>query len=173
MDEMVLGEADIAFGERDPRKRGRVLLVALLSLLFIAGAGLAAWQLTRPQGDTGSYLIPQGDMTDEEAQEMLDSQAELSRITVSLRPSQELVDGRLHVNFVVVPGNNNFSERLEIEQDGEIVYKSGIVEPEHVIEWGDAPRAREGAATATVYAVDAQGLDFGNPVSVEVEIVEG
>lgn len=154
----------------DRTQDARILIIAILILIALLGAGGLVWWSVQPKGDTGSYLIPIGDMTDDEAQSMLDRQAELSRITVSLRPVQELVDGRLHVNFVVPSGNNNFSERLEVEQDGRVVYRSGIVEPEHVIEWGAADGAHAGAATATVYAVDTAGNDFGNPVSVEVEI---
>ena len=151
----------------------KVLVSVLVALAALTGGVLCLWWSSQPQGDTGSYLIPQGAMSDEEAKAMLDRQAELSRITVSIRPVQELVDGRLHMNFVVPSGNNNFSERLEIEQDGHSVYRSGVVKPGHVVEWGSARQAHAGGATATVYAVDAGGKDFGNPVSVEVEIAEG
>ena len=157
-------------------RRRTAVFVAMVALIVMAGAaGLVAWRFVQPQspGDTGSYLIPQGSMSDDEARAMLDRQADMSRITVSLRPKPELVGDQLHVNFVVPEENNGFSERLEIEQDGAEVYRSGIVQPGHVVEWGDAPAARAGSATATVYAVNASGVDSGNPVSVEVEIVEG
>ena len=151
----------------------RAAVAALAAIVLMGSLTAHLWWGGDAGGDTGSYLIPQGTMSDEEARAMLDRQAELSRITVSIRPVQELVDDQLHMNFVVPAGNNNFSERLEIEQDGRIVYRSGIVEPEHVIEWGDVAGAHAGAATATIYAVDADGFDFGNPVSVEIEISEG
>lgn len=155
------------------RKRSALPFALVLCAIGLVVAGGFAWWLAQPRGDTGSYIIPQGDMTDEEARSMLDEQVERSRITVSLRPTQELTrDGRLHVNFVVVADNNGFSERLEIEQDGHVVYASGVVEPEHAIAWCDAPSAHAGPATATVYAVGSDGLDSGNPVSVEIEIVD-
>lgn len=168
-------QPDYAPTHRKPTKRRwpKVVAVLVIVLLLALACCLAIGYVNQPKGDTGSYLIPQGDMTDEQAREMLDAQAEASRITVSLRPEPELVDGQLHVNFVVVPGNNEFAERLEVEQDGAIVYRSGIVQPQHVIEWGSAPTAHAGLAVATVYAVDGSGNDFGNPVSVEIEIVEG
>ena len=105
---------------------------------------------------------------------MLDRQTDASRITVSIRPVEKLdADGTLHMNFAVVEPNNGLSERLEIEQDGRAIYRSGVVPPGNVIREGKAIGAHAGAATATVYAVDQTGADRGNPVSVEVEIVEG
>jgi hypothetical protein len=159
--------------QTEEKRRRRWLLIGLLLILLITGSSLVMWWMIQPRGDTGSYLIPQGTMTDEEAFALVEEQAENSRITVSLKPAPELVDGQLHVNFFVTEDNNSFSERLEIEQDGAVVYRSGIVEPSHVIEWVDAPDAQVGAAVATIYAVDESGSDFGNPISIEIEIVEG
>ena len=125
-----------------------------------------------PEGETGSYLIPKGDMSDEEAQRMLDEMTEKSRITVSLAPEMRLRDnGDMRVNLVVPEGNNGLSERLEVEQDGRVVYRSGVVPPGNRLEWGSNSQAHEGDATATVYAVQDEA-DFGNPVSVEVTIVK-
>ena len=151
----------------------RWLLIGLLLIIVLTGSALVAWWMAQPRGETGSYLIPQGAMTDEEAFALVEEQAESSRITVSIKPAPELVDGQLHVNFFVPEDNNSFSERLEIEQDGRVVYRSGIVEPSHVIEWATAPDAYAGSAIATIYAVDETGIDFGNPISIEIEIVEG
>lgn len=91
---------------------------------------------------------------------------------MSMAPEMVLRDnGELRVNLVVPEGNNGLSERLEIEQDGKVVYRSGVVIPGNRLEWGKDSTAHEGAATATVYAVRDEA-DFGNPVSVEVEIVK-
>ena len=158
--------------QRDVRRNRRRLLAAVLLCLMAAAGGLLAWFALQPAGDTGSYLIPQGTMSDEQAQQMLDEQADKSRIQVSLRPVQELKDGKLHVNFVVAADNNGFAERLEIVQDGLLVYASGIVQPNHTLSWVEAPAAHPGDATATVYAVGDNGEDFGNPVSVEVSIAQ-
>ena len=153
------------------RKR-KIWPFAILAVVLCAAIAGVVWWQTQPQPDTGSYIIPQGDMTDEEAQAMLDEQAEKSRITVSLSPNPTLKDdGQLRVNFIVVEPNNGYSERLEIEQDGAIIYRSGVVEPGHKIEWGQSVNAHVGGAVATVYAVDDDDLDHGNPISVESEII--
>ena len=155
------------------RKTG--LWLAVLGGLLVTAAGTCLWfalSILPAQGDTGSYLIPKEQMSDEEAQEMLDDMAEKSRITVSLAPSMRLAeDGRLRVNFIVMEPNNGLSERLEVEQDGAVVYRSGVVEPGNMIEWCQSHGAHVGNATATVYAVSGES-DTGNPVSVEVQITE-
>ena len=146
------------------------LVIALVVLLLLS----LGWCTQRSEGDTGSKIYPIGSMSSAEAQEMLDEQTESSRITVSLSPAMRLLsDGSLRVNFIVDEPNNGLSERLEIEQDGEIVYASGAVEPGYAIEWCQAPAAHTGSAIATVYALDGKGHDHGNPISVEVSIVNG
>lgn len=149
------------------------LLCILLVLAIGAGAGAAWWLFGQPaQGDTGSRVIPKGNMSDEEAQALVDEMAEKSRITVSIAPKMLLRDnGTLRVNLIVPEQNNGLSERLEVMQDGKTVYRSGVVEPGNRLEWGQSSEAHAGNATATVYAV-ADGVDSGSPVSVEVEIVQ-
>ena len=152
----------------------RIIVVALLLLLLAALAVCISIAVngSRATGDTGSYLVAQGSMTSAEAQEMLDEQTDASRITVSVAPFMRLKDdGSLRVNFIVEEPNNGFSERIEIEQDNQLVYSSGSVKPGFAIEWCQAPNAHVGPAVATVYALENEGGDYGNPVSVEVEIV--
>ena len=156
------------------RRKVNLWPVALVSLLVaVTGAFLLIALLSLPaQGDTGSYIIPKEQMSDEEAQEMLDEMAEKSRITVSLAPNMRLTeDGQLRVNFIVMEPNNGLSERLEVEQDGAVVYRSGVVSPGNMIEWCQSQGAHAGSAIATVYAVSGED-DTGNPVSVEVQITE-
>ncbi len=151
-----------------------VLIVAILLVIAVcSGAGLAWWFSHQSvQGDTGTYFIPKGSMSDEEAQNFVNKMAEQSRITISLAPQMSLRnDGSLRMNFVVVEPNNGLSERLELEQDGTCVYRSGVVDPGHRIEWGHAEAVHAGSATATIFAV-SDGVDSGSPVSVEVEIVD-
>lgn len=159
-------------------KKSKTFLIALTIavLLFLAGVvGYSIYtkgNLHSEAERAGSYLIPQGEMTDDEARAMLDEQVEKSRITVSLSPNMVLKeDGTLKVNFIVAKPNNGLSERLEVTQNDKIVYKSEIVNPGYKIEWGQSNGASTGDAIATVYAVDENGQDSGNPVSVEVKIV--
>ena len=162
-------------GELIQRRSKQRILTAALALLCLALLVLcasAALSATRAKGDTGTYIIPQGSMTSAEAQAMLDEQVEASRITVSIAPVMRLGnDGLLRVNFIVEKPNNGLSERLEIEQDGRVVYASGAVDPGFAIEWCQTAGAHIGPAIATVYALDGNGDDSGNPISVEVEIV--
>lgn len=159
-------------GARVMEGRRRWVIIAVSAALVVIALMLCA-RCSAPRGvDEGIRIIPRGSMSAAEAQQMLDEQVEASRITVSLSPQPELQDGRLRVNFAVIEPNNGISERLEIEQDGRVVYRTGTVAPGYVVEWGNAPDAHAGAAVATVYAVHESGADFGNPVSVEIEIVE-
>lgn len=161
-------------------KKKKSVFPILLIPLGLLSAGLAGWFIASqpkpnqfPEGDTGTYMIPQGEMTDEEAQQLVNDMAERSRITVSLAPEMALKeDGSLRVNLVVPEGNNGLSERVEVEQDGKVVYQSGVVRPGNRLEWGNGTQgAHAGSATATVYAI-SDDADFGNPVSVEVTITE-
>ena len=156
--------------QRSRRRKHRTWLAAIAAAAAAAAltAGIIAG--IQPQGDIGSAVYPMGDMTHEQAQAMLDEQTARSRMTVSLQPEPRLRDGSLYLNFTVPEDNNGWAERIEVEQDGALIYKSGIVQPGYAIGWADAPAAHAGPALATVYAVDSEGGDHGNPVSVEIEI---
>lgn len=156
------------------RRKHRIwpIIACFLVAAAIAGAAIAAYNLAQPKDESGSYLIPQGEMSDEEAQALVNEMAEKSRITISVAPYMKLQDdGALRVNFIVPSDNNGLSERIEIEQDGKVVFKSDIVKPGYKLEWGSSNGAHVGEATATIHAVDASGGDSGNPISVEVQIV--
>lgn len=162
------------------RKKTKIIpiLLALLAVMLAAAAIVIALNpelINKPDENpnTGAFLIPQGDMSDEEAQALVDEMAEKSRITVSLAPNMVISDdGRLRVNFVVPEGNNGLSERLEVTQGDTVIAKTSPLAPGYMVEWIETDRRPEiGEAVATVYAV-TDGNDTGNPVSVEVEIVE-
>ena len=157
---------------RSRSRRELAIRIAITTAAAAAAAALAlfAYALLQPKGDTGSVIYPQGNMTRQAAQAMLDEQTAKSRITVSLQPTPRLRDGRLYLNFTVVDDNNGWAERVEVMQGDTLIYKSGIVQPGYAVTWVDAPDAHEGHAVATVYAVDEEGKDHGNPVSVEVDI---
>lgn len=117
-----------------------------------------------------THVIEQGTMSDSEAQALVDARATSSRMLISLAPDMKLDDGRLRVNLIVPEDNNGIAERVEIVQDGEIVFASESVLPGSSLEWADAPDAHEGAALAMVHAVNDKGSDFGSAVCVEVSI---
>ena len=161
--------------KRNDRLRRLTPFVAV-ALFLLTGVGLLSvwWVLAHPTADTGSRIVWMGSMDAEEARVAHDEQVKKSRITVSLSPvpAFDSQTGDLRVNFIVAPDNNGFAERLEVEQDGRLIYASGIVQPGYQIEWAHVPEAHFGPATATVYAVDDKGNDHGNPVSAEVSVVE-
>ena len=155
------------------RRGESVRYSAVMALVIIAIIGVGFLVAPVRGSDTGSVLIPQGGMTDEEAQALVDEQAKNGRITISIAPTPQIdADGNLRVNFIVPAPNQGLSERLEIMQGGNVVYESGAVDPGYMIEWASAPQVVAGPAVATVYAVSDAGADVGNPVSVEIEVVE-
>ena len=139
-------------------KRRRHLLIPFLVVLLVAaiggGAGTVWWAINQT------------------AQNLNDDENGYGRINVSLASDMSLVEGgALRVNFIVTEPNNGFSERLEVEQDGQVVYRSAVVDPGYKLEWGQTSGAKPGAAVAAVYAVK-NGMDIGAPTRVEVEITE-
>ena len=157
------------------KQRPRISMIALIALLAVIASACVLYAFNAPQGnasDTGSAIIPMGTMTQAQAQAMLDEQTEQSRIHISIAPKPQIAeDGSLQVNLIVPEENNGYAESLAIEQDGQVVYESGTVQPGHVLEWAHETNAHRGAATAIIRAVDADGNIHGNPVAVEIEIV--
>lgn len=151
-------------------------MIALIALLTFVAAACVLYALNAPRqtaSDTGSAIIPMGNMTQTQAQAMLDEQTEQSRIHISIAPKPVLTtNGELQVNLIVPEENNGYSERLVIEQDGKVVYESGVIRPGHVLEWARDVQAHAGRATAVIWAVDGNGSDHGNPVAVEIEITD-
>lgn len=153
-------------------KRKRRIVIILIILLLLLLLALLAWRLLLPQGTAGSRIVPSFTSDVAEAQAALDESVQKSRITVSLipNPTLDVQTGTLALNFVVSPDNNGFAERFIIEQDGRTVYESERVLPGFALATVQVPEAHVGAATATVFAVDDDGNDYGNPVSVELVI---
>ena len=148
--------------------------ILLIAVLMAIAAACVLYALSMPghdASDTGSAIIPMGNMTQAQAQAMLDEQTERSRIHISIAPKPALAqDGSLQVNLIVPEENNGYSERLVIEQDGQVIYESGAIQPGHMLEWAHDTKAHAGTATAIIWAVDTYGNDHGNPVAVEIEI---
>lgn len=161
---------------RDPKRGRRKVFVLILLCGAILAILLAMFLCSRtPGGAEGMRLLPTEALAADDMRSLLDESTRKSVMTVSLRPHPPLdeTSGALGINFKVDPDNNGLSERFEIEQNGEIIFESVIVEPGHGLEEIYVPKAALGPAVATVYGVDKEGGDHGNPVSVEIEIVEG
>ena len=102
-------------------------------------------------------------MSDDEIQAELDRQVEASRMTISVAAKPQLRDGCVRVN-VVNARNSRFGQLFTPEQDGKVLYESGVVDPGKTVEWVDAADAHAGEATITVSAADAKtGKPTGNP----------
>ncbi len=159
--------------ERKRQKRKRRIFIIILFLLLLLLC-LIAWFFltTKSEAIAGTRIFYQGDMNATEAQAFIEEEMEKSRITVSLFPTPTLDQDTksLDINFVVEEGNNGFSERFELEQNGRLIYHSAVIPPGHCLESIEVPDAEVGDATVTVYAVDKNGSDHGNPVSVEVTL---
>lgn len=166
-DEEILGST-----QKRRKRRRKCIGVALLFVALVLVIGVFVWWLSVPRVAAGSRIIPTFTSDVNEAQAVLDDYAQQSRITVSLipYPSFDEETGTLALNFVVSDENNGFAERFVIEQEGQIVYESECVQPGYALETIEAPRIHVGQATATVYAVDEQGNDCGNPIAVELDI---
>lgn len=135
------------------RKTARVALTVLLALCLVGIGALAAWHFLAPKADAGATVTSYDGMTDEEIQAELDRQVEASRMTISVAAKLQLKDGRVRVN-VVNAQDSRFGQLFTLEQDGKVLYKSGVVDPGKTVEWVDAKDAHTGEATITVSAAD-------------------
>ncbi|WP_293844075.1 hypothetical protein [uncultured Parolsenella sp.] len=154
------------------RRPVRIVLAVLLALCLVGAGALAAWHFLAPKADAGATVTSFEGMSDDEIRAELDRQVEESRMTISVASKPQLQNGRVRVN-VVNAQDSRFSQIFTLEQDGKVLYQSGIVSPGNTVEWVDAADAHTGEATITVSAADAEtGKATGNPQSVTVEIVE-
>ena len=140
------------------RKAARIALTILLALCLVGIGAVAAWHFLAPKADAGATVTS------------FDGQVEASRMTISVAAKPQLQNGRVRVN-VVNAQDSRFGQLFTLEQDGKVLYKSGVVDPGKTVEWVDAEDAHAGEATVTVADTET-GKATGNPQSVTVEIVE-
>lgn len=154
------------------RRATKVVLTILLAACLVGAGALVAWHFLAPRADAGATVTSFEGMSDDEIRAELDRQVEESRMTISVAAKPQLQNGRVRVN-VVNAQDSRFSQIFTLEQDGKVLYQSGIVSPGNTVEWVDAADAHAGEATITVSAADAEtGKATGNPQSVTVEICE-
>lgn len=100
-----------------------------------------------------------------------DEGAEARRLRESVSTEMALrPDGQLRLGVTVPTDNLGLSERIEVEQGGELVYSSRILSPGESLDWVPADGANPGGARVNVYGILGD-RDYGKPVTVEVEIV--
>ena len=160
-----------------PKKSKNKLAIILLSLLLcasLAGIGCLLYQnFNKSSGDAGATVTSYEGKSKEEIQALLDKQTEDSRMTISVNSQPSLKDGKLRVN-VINDADNRFYQSFKLEQDGKVLYESGVIKTGETVEWCDAPDAHTGDATITVQALNKDTTKAsGNPQSVQVSIVQG
>ena len=114
----------------------------------------------------------EGTPSESRNQEKKNQEERMTRLSDSIGSRMPLdQDGRIDLGLVVPDDGTNISERVEVIQDGRVIYGSRIVRPGEALSWVPADEAHAGKATAVVYGIVGDD-DYGEPVIVEVEIVD-
>ena len=159
-------------GSSTKKKVAKAILVILVALLLLGAGAVAYKTYFEPKEDAGATITSFEGMSAEEIQAELNRRAEESRMTISVAAKPELQDGKVHVN-VINEEDSRFDQRFTLEQDGKLLYGSGIIKAGKTVEWVEAEGAHAGEATITITAVDKEsGKPSGNPQAVTVQIVE-
>lgn len=159
-------------GSSTKKKVAKAILAILIALLLLGAGAYAYKTFFEPKEDTGATVKSYEGMTDEEIQAELDRLAEESRMTISVNAKPKLEDGKVYAN-VVNDKESRYDQRFTLEQDGSVLYASGIVVAGKSVEWVEAEGAHPGDATITVAAVDKEsGKTSGNAQAIQVQIVD-
>jgi len=163
-----------------------VVIVALMAAVTVwaclYSSGMQEAAASERTHENTTHIIAQGDMSDREAQAMLDKQARESRIIASVAKEVKMDEaGRLHLNMRVIDGEddaypgytNNLDQRIWIVQDDEVVYESNVIHRGDVLEWTTPTEATVGIAYAHIQGVNEEGNDSGNAVVIPVTIKRG
>lgn len=124
-----------------PRKRGAAFWIAVVvAVIAIAVAVLLALQMCEKQGSLRDPNQASGQLsgkTEAEIQAELDRVVEEGMFNISIASVVEFADGTSEGDLRIenVPGNR-YLMQVDIVDDatGEVIYKSGIVEPNHHIQ---------------------------------------
>ncbi len=152
--------------------RARRILIALVLVMTLAGAGVLVAGLLGDRGLTGAILgQAQEGKTREEIQAELNQELADNMMTVSVLPSPRLSSaGMLTVGFEN-DKSNKFNQRFTLSQGDEIVYESQAIRPGERIDAVRVDGVREGEATIEVQAVDPEsGDNHGSPTAVQVTV---
>lgn len=123
-------------------KRRRRIIVAAISLIVIAAVGVGAYLYFNPLENGGRYHNPNADLgqldgkTPEEIQEELNRVVDEGMFNISIAEVLSFPDGTSEgdVRIENVPGNRYLMDvSITLDETGEVVYESGIIEPNHHI----------------------------------------
>lgn len=159
-----------------------VLAAALGVWAYLYSAGSQSAHATERTHENTTHIIAQGDMSDKEAQAMLDEQARSSQIIASVAKEVKIDEsGRLRLNMRVIDGEdasnpgyvNNLDQRIWVVQDDAVIYESDIVKRGNTLEWTTPTEATPGIAYAHIQGVTEDGNDSGNAIVIPVTIKRG
>lgn len=155
------------------RKIGRIgqivaLIILLLCILFLG------WKVLQfGKADEGAVVTQYEGMTREEIQAELDRTVRENMMTVSVAPTALLDEnGDVAVN-VINEESNRFPQRFSLFQDGEVVYRSGTIDPGKTVSSCHPDHISAGPAVIEIQALDPESSeDHGSPTRVDISIVE-
>lgn len=165
------------------KKRKRVIIVIVLLLIAIA-AGALAWLYTcsnvdmpgKPRNLNAELGMLDG-KTDAEIQAEMNRVVDESMFDISIASTMEFPDGASEGDIRIenVPGNRYLLECQLIETEtGDVLYESGILEPNHHISKGKLLKDLEAgvySALAVFTALDPDTEDEVGKSNVEVTII--
>lgn len=174
-----------ALAQKRARRRRRVI-VAVCSLLLLAAVGAGAWFfLLNPADEAGNgrYHNPNAELGQLDGKSPEEIQAELNRVVedgmfnISIAEVMSFPDGTSEgdVRIENVPNNKYLMNVVvKLDETGEEVYESGILEPNHHITKGtlkvDLDKGTY-AATAVFSALDPETEAVVGQAAAEVTIM--
>ena len=142
-----------------------VLLLMVIGLLIFLlprpGGGARSPRNTPPMRDANAAIGQYEGKTDEEIQAELNRIVEEGMFNISINPEIVMESGSADAELRIenVPGNQHLmSVEITLDDTGEVIYKSGLIEPNYHIQSAPLDKTLAAgiyAAAATFYAHDA------------------
>lgn len=155
-------------------KKHRFILIGIIIVALILGvvAGVAGFMYFNGQQEDKPVLFEGTDYTgwsEEDIRADLDRKAKELQMSVSVAETVDLYGNNARLNFIN-DADNNFGQIFKVQQNGSVLYESGVVEPGNGVEWVTIDGLKEGEAEVIVNAVDAEGTVSGNSTVLVVNI---
>lgn len=155
---------------RRANDRARRYMVASIVLFLLLGTAVTASTLSRRPEDPGATLIQADGQNLEALKARLAQEAREGMMSISVSAQPILDDGSLAVN-VINKAQNRMHQVFSVEQDGELLYSSGVIAPgEQVASCPVGGAARPGDALITITPTDEDGTARGNATAINVRI---